>query len=34
MSNNLGIREIELKDIHLIVDYWLKANTYFLVGMG
>jgi len=31
---NINVREIELKDIDLITDYWLKSDTDFLVQMG
>ena len=34
MNYNLCVREIELKDIHLLSDYWLKADSDFLVRMG
>lgn len=34
MNYNLYVREIELKDINLLADYWLKADPDFLVGMG
>jgi RimJ/RimL family protein N-acetyltransferase len=30
----ITVREIELKDIDLITDYWLKSDTDFLVQMG
>ncbi|MGK0385731.1 MAG: ribosomal-protein-alanine N-acetyltransferase [Patiriisocius sp.] len=31
---NVGVREIQLKDIDLIADYWLKSDDDFLVNMG
>lgn len=31
---NIKVREIELKDIDLIADYWLKSDSDFLVSMG
>lgn len=36
MNENLKIevREIELKDIDLIADYWLKSESDFLINMG
>ena len=30
----IKVREIELKDIDLIADYWLKSEPDFLIGMG
>jgi RimJ/RimL family protein N-acetyltransferase len=36
MSNNfdINVREIELKDIDLIADYWLESEPDFLINMG
>jgi len=36
MNNNIDInvREIQLEDIDLIADYWLKSDSNFLVQMG
>ena len=36
MKNSLDIkvREIQLKDIDLIADYWLKSPSEFLIKMG
>lgn len=34
MQQELSIRPLEVKDIPLIADYWLKSNPDFLVGMG
>lgn len=31
---NIEVRELTPNDIPLIVDYWLKADKDFLVGMG
>jgi RimJ/RimL family protein N-acetyltransferase len=31
---NITVREIQLKDIDLIADYWLKSDADFLVQMG
>ena len=31
---DINVREIELKDINLIADYWLKSDSDFLVKMG
>ena len=31
---DITVREIQLKDIDLIADYWLKSNSDFLVQMG
>ncbi len=31
---NITVREIQLKDIELIGDYWLKSDDAFLVSMG
>lgn len=31
---NLNVREIELKDLDLIADYWLKSDPDFLEYMG
>ena len=30
----LNVRAIEIKDINLIADYWLKSEPEFLVNMG
>lgn len=30
----LCVREIEVKDIHFIADYWLKSTPDFLLAMG
>ena len=30
----IKVREIELKDIDLIADYWLESESDFLIGMG
>ena len=36
MENRLDItvREIQLKDVDLIVDYWLNSDSNHLIGMG
>ena len=36
MENDLeiSVREIQLKDIDLIADYWHKSDTDFLINMG
>ncbi len=31
---DINVREIQLKDIDLIGDYWLKSDSAFLVQMG
>lgn len=31
---DITVREIQLKDIDLIADYWLKSDSNFLVQMG
>mgnify|MGYP000362622380 CR=1 FL=1 len=31
---NLDIREIELRDIQLIIDYWLKSDKNYLISLG
>ena len=31
---NIKVREIELEDVDLIADYWLKSKPDFLVKMG
>ena len=31
---DITVREIQLKDIDLIADYWLKSDSDFLVQMG
>ena len=31
---DISVREIELKDIDLVADYWLKSDADFLVQMG
>lgn len=31
---DIRVREIQLKDIDLIADYWLKSDSSFLVQMG
>ncbi len=31
---SLNVRELELRDINLIVDYWLNSEPDFLVSMG
>ena len=31
---DISIREIQLKDIDLIADYWLKSDSDFLISMG
>lgn len=31
---NIKVREIALKDIDLIADYWLRSDGDFLIGMG
>ena len=33
-KENINVREIEVKDISLIADYWLQSNSDFLIGMG
>lgn len=33
-ENSITVREIELKDIDLILDYWLKSDLDFLVSLG
>ena len=30
----IKVREIEIKDIDLIADYWLESESDFLIGMG
>ena len=30
----IKVREIELKDIDLIADYWLESEPDFLINMG
>lgn len=34
MKNNLSVREIQERDISLIIDYWLSADKLFLLNMG
>ena len=35
MNNlNLSVREIQEPDIELIIQYWLKADDHYLLGMG
>ena len=34
MKNNLSVREIQERDISLIIDYWLNADKLFLLNMG
>ncbi|MCB0802814.1 MAG: GNAT family N-acetyltransferase [Flavobacteriales bacterium] len=34
MSDQLSVREMQLFDIHHVVDYWLNADQTYLVGMG
>ena len=34
MMDELSIRPLEVKDIPLIADYWLKSKPDFLEGMG
>ena len=31
---NINVREIEIRDISLITDYWLRSDPDFLIGMG
>jgi len=31
---NIKVREVQLKDVDLIVDYWLNSDPDFLVSMG
>jgi RimJ/RimL family protein N-acetyltransferase len=31
---NIAVREIQIKDIDLIADYWLKSDSAFLIQMG
>lgn len=31
---NLNVREIQLSDIELLVDYWLNSDPEFMIGMG
>jgi RimJ/RimL family protein N-acetyltransferase len=31
---NLTVREVQIKDIDLIADYWLKSDSDFLINMG
>jgi ribosomal-protein-alanine N-acetyltransferase len=31
---NLSVREIQQKDIELVVDYWMNASDDLLLGMG
>lgn len=33
-SKTISVREIELKDIDLIADYWLNSDADFLINMG
>jgi RimJ/RimL family protein N-acetyltransferase len=31
---NLSVRELQQKDIDLVVNYWMNANENYLLGMG
>lgn len=31
---HIKVREMELTDVDLIADYWLKSDSDFLIGMG
>ena len=31
---NINVREIQISDINLIADYWLKSDPDFLICMG
>lgn len=33
-NDNITVREIQLKDIDLLTDYWLLSDSDHLVGMG
>ncbi len=33
-TSEITVREINLGDINLIADYWLKSEPEFLIGMG
>jgi RimJ/RimL family protein N-acetyltransferase len=34
VKNNSSVREIQERDISLIIDYWLNADKLFLLNMG
>lgn len=33
-TKHISVREIKLKDVPLIADYWLESDSEFLIGMG
>ncbi len=34
MANTASVRAIQIKDIDLIADYWLKSDPEFLISLG
>lgn len=34
MENQLSVRELQVEDINLIIDYWLKSEDKYLISLG